>query len=118
MATAALAIFDVLVVSRGMPVSAAETFLQKRLCDSLAPQELEIVDESHRHVGHAGANASGIGSHFRVRIVAGAFEGLSRVQRHRLVYRALRDEGGDVLGCGIHALELIALSPGEESSKA
>ena len=118
MATVELAILDVLVVSRGMPVSAAETFLRKRLCDSLAPQDLEIVDESHRHIGHAGANASGIGTHFRVRIIAGAFEGLSRVQRHRLVYRALRDEGDGALGCGIHALELIALSPGEEASGA
>ena len=101
-----------------MLVSAAETFLQKRLHDSLAPQELEIVDESHRHIGHAGANESGVGTHFRVRIVAGAFDGLSRVQRHRLVYRALRDDGDGALGCGIHALELIVLSPGEGASGA
>lgn len=118
MATAALATFDVLVLDRGMPVSDAETFLRKRLCDGLAPQELEIVDESHRHIGHAGANASGVGTHFRVRIVAGAFEGLSRVQRHRLVYSALRDGDGGALGCGIHALELIVLSPGEVSLEA
>ncbi|MCY4034758.1 MAG: BolA family transcriptional regulator [Hyphomicrobiales bacterium] len=118
MATAALATFDVLVLGKGMPVSDAEAFLRKRLCDDLAPQELEIVDESHRHIGHAGANASGVGTHFRVRIVAGAFKGLSRVQRHRLVYRALQDDDSGALGCGIHALELIALSSVEESSEA
>lgn len=117
MATVTLANFDVLVVSRGMPVSATETFLRKRLCNGLAPQELEIVDESRRHIGHAGANASGVGSHFRVRIISEAFKGLSRVQRHRLVYRALRDDGDGALGCRIHALEIIALSPGEESSE-
>ena len=117
MATAALATSDVLVLDRGMSVSDAETFLQKRLRDGLTPQELEIIDESHRHIGHAGANASGVGTHFRVRIIAEAFEGLSRVQRHRLVYSALRDDDGGALGCGIHALELTALSPEEESSE-
>ena len=98
-----------------MFASSAELFLQERLRDNLAPRELEIVDESHRHIGHAGANGSGVGSHFRVRIVAEVFDGLSRVQRHRLVYRVLQDGDSSELGCGIHALELIALSPGEGS---
>ena len=99
-----------------MFASSAELFLQERLRDNFAPRELEIADESHRHIGHAGANASGVGSHFRVRIVAEAFDGLSRVQRHHLVYRALRDGDSGELGCGIYALEIIALTRGERSS--
>ena len=74
----------------------------------LEPLELEIVAESHRHRGHAGA-AGGAG-HFRVRIVARAFAGRSRIQRHRSVYDALRAE----LGPEIHALALETLAPGED----
>jgi BolA protein len=74
---------------------------------ALEPRVLEIVDESHLHRGHAGA-ASGAG-HFRVRIVAAAFAGRSRLQRHRSVYDALRAE----LGPEIHALALETLAPGE-----
>ena len=96
-------------------VSAAEGFLRARLQEALAPERLEIVDESHLHAGHAGANAAGVGSHFRVRIVAGGFHGLPRVRRHRLVYQALRQEGegGAALGFGIHALVIRALTPEE-----
>jgi BolA protein len=74
---------------------------------ALDPLLLEVVDESHRHRGHAGA--AGGGGHFRVRIVAPAFAGRSRVQRHRSVYEALRAE----LGGEIHALALETLAPGE-----
>jgi BolA protein len=81
--------------------------IRAALSAALQPQTLEVVDESHRHRGHAGA-AGGAG-HFRVRIVSAAFIGRSRVQRHRFVYDALRAE----LGPEIHALALETLAPGE-----
>jgi len=77
---------------------------------ALEPTELEIVDESHLHRGHAGA-AGGAG-HYRVRIVSPRFAGRSRVQRHRSVYEVLRAE----LGAEIHALALETLAPGEPGS--
>jgi BolA family transcriptional regulator, general stress-responsive regulator len=81
--------------------------LRERLSAKFAPLELTIDDESHLHAGHAGA-ASGQ-SHFRVRIVAEAFRGLSSVARHRLVYAAV----DDLLKTDIHALALEALPPAE-----
>jgi len=56
----------------------------------LEPTELEVLDESWQHDGHAGANGTGFGTHFRVRIAAPSFDGKSRVARHRLVYDALQ----------------------------
>ena len=73
----------------------------------LAPSELAIEDESHKHAGHAGAR-DGRG-HFRVRIVAAAFSGESLLARHRRVYAAL----GDLLQTDIHALALDARAPEE-----
>jgi BolA protein len=74
---------------------------------ALAPSELELVDESHRHRGHAGAR-DGRG-HFALRIVSAAFAGKSAVMRHRLVYAAL----DALLASDIHALSIEALAPGE-----
>jgi BolA family transcriptional regulator, general stress-responsive regulator len=79
--------------------------LRERLTRELAPLELVIEDESHRHAGHAGA--AGGASHFRVRIVAPAFAGLAPLARHRLVYAAV----GDLMPREIHALALEALPP-------
>lgn len=73
----------------------------------LAPSELAIDDESHQHVGHAGAR-DGRG-HFRVRIIAAAFSGESLLARHRRVYAAL----GDLMQTDIHALALDARAPEE-----
>jgi BolA protein len=75
---------------------------------ALAPEQLEIEDQSHQHVGHAGA-ATGRG-HFRVDIVAAAFTGESAVARHRRVYAAL----GPLMDTDIHALSLRARAPGED----
>lgn len=72
---------------------------------TLQPSVLEIEDESHRHAGHAGA-ASGHG-HFRVKIVAAAFNGLSPIARHRRVYEIL----GDLMKTDIHALAIDAQPP-------
>jgi BolA family transcriptional regulator, general stress-responsive regulator len=81
--------------------------LQQRLQQVLQPSQLEVLDESHQHHGHAGANGSGYGTHFRVRITAEAFAGKSAVARHRLVYDALQD----FMEQGLHALAIEAQSP-------
>ena len=78
----------------------------------LTPLELVIEDESHRHVGHAGAR-DGRG-HFRVRVVADAFAGLPLLARHRRVYAAL----SDMLQTDIHALAIDARTPQEASGDA
>jgi BolA protein len=74
---------------------------------ALQPEHLAIEDQSHQHVGHAGA-ATGRG-HFHVDIVAAAFAGESPVARHRRVYAAL----GELMQTDIHALSLRAKAPGE-----
>ena len=87
-----------------MPHTATE--LKQRLHDRLQPTQLEVIDESADHAGHSGANASGFGTHFRVRIAAPQFAALSRVERHRRVYDALADfiEPG-----GVHAIAIEEL---------
>jgi BolA protein len=80
--------------------------IEARLRETLAPQHVEIQDDSSRHAGHAGAREGG---HFTVTIVSPRFAGLNPVQRHRLVYEAL----GDLMKTDIHALQLRALAPGE-----
>lgn len=80
--------------------------IRERLA-ALTPLELDVEDESHRHVGHAGAR-DGRG-HFRVRIVSAAFGGLAPLARHRAVYAAL----GDMMQTDIHALAIDARAPGE-----
>jgi BolA protein len=86
--------------------------LREKLELALAPQALAIEDESSRHAGHSGAREDGE-SHFRVRIVSAAFQGLSRLERQRRVYAVLADE----IEAGLHALALTTLTP-EEAEKA
>ena len=74
--------------------------IRQRLDAAFSPTHLEVVNDSHRHAGHAGDDGSGE-SHFRVEIRAPAFAGMSRIARHRAVHAAL----GDVVG-RIHALAL------------
>jgi len=88
-------------------MSVADTIRQK-LTLRLAPSRLDIVDESHRHAGHAGARAEGE-THFALTIVTAAFAGHNRVARQRLVYQALAEE----LATRIHALSLTTLTPDE-----
>jgi BolA protein len=95
----------------GVAMSVAETIRQK-LTHRLAPVRLEIVDESHRHAGHAGARPEGE-THFAVTIVSAAFNGLGRVARQRLVYEVLAAE----LASRVHALSLTTLAPGEIGSQ-
>ena len=74
---------------------------------ALHTDQVELVDESHLHAGHAGAK-EGKG-HFRVRVVSADFDGLRTLQRHQLVYRSL----GELMQTDIHALSIAALTPDE-----
>ena len=85
--------------------------IRSRLEAELAPEELEVVDDSHRHAGHAGAR-DGRG-HFHVRILSRRFVGKRTVERHRMVYAAL----GSLMQTDIHALGLVALSPEDTSNQ-
>ena len=76
--------------------------MAQRLQERLQATALEVMDESAQHAGHAGAAAEGWGSHFRVRIASPLFSGLTRVQRHQLVYDSVQD----FLDCGVHALAI------------
>ena len=79
--------------------------LEARLRATLQPTALEVIDESAAHAGHAGANAEGYGTHFRVRIASPLFEGKPRVARHRLVYDALQL----FIAQGLHAVAIETL---------
>jgi BolA protein len=91
--------------SRGGRIEAA-------LRRAFAPESLEVVDDSARHAGHAGA-APGGGTHFNVSMVSDAFTGLSRVERSRRVHNALSEE----FAGGLHALSLVLRSPSEIISR-
>lgn len=89
--------------SPALPVSASR--IEEQLRARLHPGHLEVIDESAAHAGHAGANAQGFGSHFRVRIASPAFAGKNRVACHRLVYDALQN----FIDQGLHALAIEIL---------
>ncbi len=91
-------------------MSVAES-IHKKINEALSPLSLEVIDESHLHAGHASAPEGGE-SHFRIKVVAGAFEGLTRVARQRLINDVLREE----LAGPIHALAMKTLTP-EEAAK-
>lgn len=85
------------------------SMIRERLEKTFSPQHLEILDESHRHAGHASAGGAG---HFDVDIVSDAFKGKSLIQRHRLVYDAV----DDIMHTEIHALSIKASTPSETTS--
>lgn len=82
--------------------------IERKLSEALAPTSLDVIDDSAGHVGHAGARPGG-DSHFRVRIIASAFAGKSRLERQRMVNAVLAQE----FASGLHALSLVALAPDE-----
>lgn len=82
--------------------------IESALTDALKPIRLDVIDESHMHAGHAGARPEGE-THFRVKIVSGAFSGMSRVDRHRHVNTLLAAE----LAGPVHALAIDARAPEE-----
>jgi BolA protein len=96
-------------------VSAGPSRLEKirsQLTEALPVTALELIDDSHRHAGHAGAR-DGRG-HFRVRIVSAAFAGMRPLQRHQLVYGSL----GELMRTDIHALSITAMTPEEAAAEA
>jgi BolA protein len=88
-----------------MPVN---EIITEKLTEAFAPASLRVADESHQHAGHAGHRPGGE-THFRVHIVAEAFRGKSRIERHRMINAALAVE----LAGGVHALAIHANAPGE-----
>ena len=84
-----------------------ETIAEK-LTDTFAPTSLKVVDESHQHAGHSGHRPGGE-THFRIYMVAEAFRGKSRLERHRMINATLADE----LQAGVHALAIHAAAPDE-----
>ncbi|UZE49109.1 BolA family protein [Rhodopseudomonas sp. P2A-2r] len=88
----------------------AKDDITKKLQEAFAPQSLDVIDESHLHEGHSGHRPGGE-THFRVNIVSRAFEGKSRIDRHRMVNATLAAE----LAGTVHALAVKALAPGEAS---
>lgn len=83
-------------------------WIRTTLEERLAPTALSVVDESHQHAGHSGWREGGE-THFRLDVVSAAFEGKSRVERHRMVNAVL----DDAFKRGLHALALRARTPGE-----
>lgn len=88
----------------------AEDSITQKLRQAFAPVALEVVNDSHRHAGHAGSPGSGE-SHFSIEVVSDRFAGKSRVERHRMVNEVLAEE----LKGRIHALAIKALTPDERS---
>ena len=86
----------------------AKDDITKKLQEAFVPQSLDVIDESHLHEGHGGHQPGGE-THFRVNIVSPAFEGKSRIDRHRLVNTTLAAE----LAGTVHALAVKAETPGE-----
>ena len=82
--------------------------ITEKLTKAFAPESLRVVDESHQHEGHAGHRPGGQ-THFRLYIVAEAFRGKTRLERHRMINAALAAE----LAAGVHALAIHAAAPGE-----
>ena len=87
---------------------ATRDLIADKLTKAFAPVSLKVLDESHQHVGHAAHRPSGE-THFRVYIVAEAFRGKSRLERHRMINAALVKE----LKSRVHALAIHAAAPGE-----
>jgi BolA protein len=95
-------------VNEGCDILSVEQKIISKLTRAFAPSEIEVVDDSERHRGHSGYREGGE-THFSVRIVAAAFAGKSRIERHRMIHELLADE----LSGRIHALALRALTPEE-----
>ena len=97
----------------GSDAGPVATAIEAKLTAAFRPLEMDLINQSHLHAGHAGAPAhddpARAESHFKVRIVAELFDGMSRVARHQKVNEALADE----LAGPVHALSIEALAPSE-----
>lgn len=86
--------------------------IRLRLTEALTPEHIELINESHKHAGHAGDNGSG-NSHYKLIVVSAVFEGCSRIQRHRMVYNVVNSEFSN----NLHALAIQAYTPAEYATK-
>ena len=93
-------------------IVSVKSAIEAKLTAAFQPEHMTVIDESHLHAGHAGARPGGE-SHFRVKIVAEAFAGKSRVARHRLVNDVLAEE----LSGRVHALAIEAADPSEAAHR-
>lgn len=90
-------------------------YIKAKLQAAFAPDSIEVIDESHKHAGHAhaanrrGMAASAGGTHFHIKVVSEAFKGKSLVERHRAINHLLRAE----FDAGVHAVAIEAKAPGE-----
>lgn len=92
-----------------------QSTIESRLKAAFSPERLEVVNESHLHAGHHHGAESFDGegeTHFRIRIVAAAFSGMSRIERHRAVNKLLNDE---MAPGKVHALAIEPAAPGEQT---
>ena len=89
-------------------IVSVRSHIEEKLARALQPESLRVMDESHLHAGHAGSRPGGE-THFRVYLVAAAFKGKSRVERHRMVNTVLAEE----LAGPVHALALHPSAPGD-----
>lgn len=94
------------------PMQTRADRIRQALEGAFPPARVQVVDDSHHHIGHAGARPEGE-THYSVLVVSPAFTGMSRVARSRAVHAALEKE----FGTGLHALSLRLLTP-EEAGKA
>ena len=78
------------------------------LTNSLQPSQMELVNDSGKHKGHAGANPKG-DSHYTLNVTSDKFRGMTKVQRHQLIYKLLDSE----FKAGLHALSIVAKTPDE-----
>ena len=86
--------------------------ITNKLNEAFTPESLDVVDESHLHEGHAGHRPGGA-THFRLYIVSKAFEGKSRIDRHRMINSLLAPE----LSGSVHALAMHTYAPGEDARR-
>jgi len=93
-------------------IVSVKSAIEAKLTAAFQPETIAVIDESRLHAGHAGARPGGE-SHFRVKIVAQAFAGKSRVERHRLINEVLTEE----LSGRVHALAIEAAAPGEAARR-
>ncbi len=82
--------------------------ITNKLRETFTPESLDVIDELHLHEGHSGHRPGGE-THFRIYIVSRAFEGKSRIERHRMINSTLAAE----LAASVHALAIKAQAPGE-----
>lgn len=88
-----------------------ENSIREKLTRAFSPEALDVVNDSHHHAGHASSPGTGE-SHFTIKVVSAAFDGKSRLERHRMVNEVLAEE----LAGPVHALAITAVAPGEGSN--